>query len=79
MPKSSMSTSPSPSRSASWQAAATGTCERVRQAALASSINLRYRADGTVGVALDETTGVDDVAALVAVFGAGQGRAVVSL
>ncbi len=33
-----------------------GGAERVRQAALSAGLNFRYRADGTINVALDETT-----------------------
>ena len=41
---------------------------RVHEAALAARMNFRYREDGTINVALDETTDVDDVAAIVSVF-----------
>ncbi len=44
--------------------------ERVRQAALAAHLNLRYREDGTINVALDETTDATDVAAIASAFGA---------
>jgi glycine dehydrogenase len=44
--------------------------EAIRQAALANEINLRYE-NGTVVVSLDETTTVEDLAALFEVFGAG--------
>ncbi|HWF84976.1 MAG TPA: hypothetical protein VG222_09025, partial [Vicinamibacterales bacterium] len=50
-----------------------GAAERVRQAALSAGLNFRYRADGTINVALDETTDLDDVAAIVNVFAAGAG------
>jgi glycine dehydrogenase len=50
-----------------------GAAIRVRQAALASRLNFRYRADDTINVALDETTDVSDVAAIVAAFAAGVG------
>ncbi len=46
---------------------------RVHREALASRINFRYRADGTINVALDETTDADDVEAIVRVFAAGTG------
>jgi len=39
-------------------------------AALAREINLRIYADGAVGITLDETTTVEDVQALLAIFGA---------
>jgi glycine dehydrogenase len=42
---------------------------RVRQAALAARMNFRYRDDGTINVALDETTDADDIAAIVSVLG----------
>ena len=35
--------------------------QRVREAALAARMNFRYRDDGSVNVALDETTNLDDV------------------
>jgi glycine dehydrogenase len=45
----------------------------VRTAAEAAHINFRYRADGTVNIALDETTTLADVEAIVKVFGATPG------
>jgi glycine dehydrogenase len=42
--------------------------DRVREAALAARMNFRYRDDGTVGIALDETTDADDIEAIVRVF-----------
>src|SRR6185503_16890699 len=50
-----------------------GAVERVRQAALDAGFNFRYRADGTVNVALDETTDLDDVEAIVRVFATAAG------
>jgi glycine dehydrogenase len=47
---------------------------RVGREALAAGINLRHRADGGINVALDETTSVDDVEAIVSVFAAAGGR-----
>jgi glycine cleavage system P protein (glycine dehydrogenase) len=47
--------------------------DTVRQAALASNLNLRYRADGGVNIALDETTDSEAVKSLVAVFAAALG------
>ena len=41
---------------------------RVRTAAEAAGINLRYRDDGTINIALDEATDVEDVTNIVAVF-----------
>jgi len=49
------------------------TPDQVRQAALAREINLRYE-DNAVGVALDETTTVADLQALLAAFGAREGE-----
>ena len=48
--------------------------ERVRKAAFAARINFRYRDDGGVNVALDETTNLDDVEAIAAVFAEAAGR-----
>jgi glycine dehydrogenase len=50
-----------------------GGADRVRQAALDAGFNFRYRADGTVNVALDETTELDDLEAIVRVFAAAMG------
>jgi glycine dehydrogenase len=47
--------------------------DRVRQAAVGAGLNFRYRADGTINVALDETTDAGDVTAIVAAFAAGAG------
>ena len=46
----------------------------VRQSALDKKINLRYYEDGSVGVALDETTDVRDLDALLQTFGAEGGN-----
>jgi glycine dehydrogenase len=51
---------------------------RVREAALAARINLRYRDDGTVNIALDETTDVEDVATIARALGGAAGPAVIS-
>ena len=48
-----------------------GTTARIRQAALDRQLNFRYRPDGTINVALDETTTRADVEAIVAAFAAG--------
>jgi len=50
-----------------------GGAAAIRRAAEAHGINLRYFEDGSVGIALDETVGVGDLADLLAVF-AGDGR-----
>jgi glycine dehydrogenase len=50
--------------------------DRLRQAALAARVNLRYRDDGGVNIALDETTNLDDLSAIVSVFGGAAGRPV---
>ncbi len=47
---------------------------RIQQAALASRINLCYRHDHTVAVALDETVDANDVRDILAVFAAGVSR-----
>jgi len=49
--------------------------EGIREAALTARMNFRYRADGGINVALDETTDVDDVSAIVTAFAAGFGAA----
>jgi glycine dehydrogenase len=48
--------------------------DRVRQAALAARMNFRYRADGRINIAVDETTNANDIEAIVAVFAAASGR-----
>jgi glycine dehydrogenase len=45
-----------------------GTIDRVRKAANNARVNFRYREDGTVNVALDETTSAADVQQIVKVF-----------
>ncbi len=50
------------------------TAEHVRERAEAHRINLRYYDDGSVGVALDETTSAEDLDALFTVFGATNGQ-----
>jgi glycine dehydrogenase len=50
------------------------TTDRVREAALASRINFRYRPDGSIGVALDETVDAGDLRTIVAAFAAGAER-----
>ena len=49
------------------------TAGRIARAALAAKINLGYRPDGTIRVALDETVEESDLHDLVAVFAAGVG------
>ncbi len=44
----------------------------IRAAALAHEVNLRYFADGSVGVSLDEITLEKDLQTLLAIFGAGE-------
>jgi glycine dehydrogenase len=44
--------------------------DRLRATALASRMNFRYRADGTVNVALDETTDVADLGTIATIFAA---------
>jgi glycine dehydrogenase len=45
-----------------------GDAARVRQAAIGAGINLRYRPDGTINIALDETTDAGDVERICEVF-----------
>ena len=42
--------------------------EKIRREAVAARMNFRYRADGTINIAVDETTDADDVAAIAGVF-----------
>jgi glycine dehydrogenase len=53
--------------------------ERIRQAAVESRLNFRYRPDGTINVALDETTDLGDVEAIVNAFATGTGVATVQI
>ena len=50
-----------------------GTVEKIHRAAVAAGMNFRYRDDGMINVALDETTDAGDVAAIVRVFASGTG------
>jgi glycine dehydrogenase len=50
-----------------------GSLDRVRKAAQQARMNFRYRDDGTINVALDETTTVNDLEQIVRVFGATPG------
>jgi glycine dehydrogenase len=47
---------------------------KIRDAAVAAKINLGYRGDGTVQIALDETVDENDIRDLVNVFATGAGR-----
>jgi len=47
--------------------------EQVRTAALAARMNFRYRADGTINIAIDETTEAEDLIGIAAVFAAALG------
>jgi glycine dehydrogenase len=49
----------------------TGTLEAIQKAALKARMNFRYRADGTINLALDETTTQADIRAIVKVFAKG--------
>ena len=49
--------------------------EAVRAGALAAGMNLRYRSDGSINIALDETTTLEDVSAIVDVFAGAGGKA----
>jgi len=46
----------------------TAAVERVRDEALRAKMNFRYRSDGTINIAVDETTDPDDLEAIAAVF-----------
>src|SRR4051812_17347909 len=48
--------------------------DRVRHEALAARINFRYRDDGSINIAVDKTTGLEDVRAIAAVFARAAGR-----
>src|SRR5262249_41728882 len=50
-----------------------GTTEKIHKAAVAARMNFRYRDDGTINLALDETTTLSDIDAIVRVFAAGTG------
>jgi glycine dehydrogenase len=50
-----------------------GTAEKIKKAALAAQLNFRYREDGAINVALDETTTLADVEAIVKAFAAATG------
>ena len=49
----------------------TDTLENIRKAAVKARINLRYRDDGTIGLAVDETTTQQDIRAIIKVFAKG--------
>ena len=53
-----------------------GSLDRIRRAAGEARLNFRYREDGTVNVALDETTHMADIERIVSVFAAGTGARV---
>jgi len=48
--------------------------QRIREVALAQQVNLRYYADGGIGISLDEITLVQDLERLFAIFGAETGE-----
>jgi glycine dehydrogenase len=50
-----------------------GSHDRIHKAAIEARINFRYREDGTINVALDETTGAKDIDRIVRVFAHGTG------
>jgi glycine dehydrogenase len=47
---------------------------QIKKVALANQINLRYYANGSVGISLDEATSPDDIEDLLVVFGAAEGQ-----
>jgi glycine dehydrogenase len=50
-----------------------GTLEKIRKSAVEARINFRYRDDGTINVALDETTDARDIEAIIKTFAKGTG------
>jgi len=50
-----------------------GSLDRIHRAAVEARINFRYRDDGTINVALDETTQIADIERIVSVFAAATG------
>ncbi len=56
-----------------WLEPPAGTVEKIREAAMEEGINFRYRADGTMNVALDEATDARDIEAIVKAFAKGTG------
>src|SRR5262249_49840431 len=48
---------------------------QILKAAMAAKINLGFRRDGTIAVALDETVDAEDIGAIVGAFRAGTGAA----
>src|SRR5207249_352328 len=51
-----------------------GEIERIRRAATRLRLNFRYRDDGTINIALDETTDDRDIAAILLAFTDGVNR-----
>ena len=51
-----------------------GDAERIRSAAEEAGYNFRYAADGTIGIALDETATVEDVKRVADIFAAASGK-----
>lgn len=50
------------------------TPEKIRDLALAAEINLNYKGNGTIGVSIDETTSLEDVNELIALFARAAGK-----
>ncbi|MGH9559166.1 MAG: aminomethyl-transferring glycine dehydrogenase, partial [Bryobacteraceae bacterium] len=50
-----------------------GSIEKIREASLASAQNFRYREDGSINIALDETTTMADIEAIVCAFASATG------
>jgi glycine dehydrogenase len=50
-----------------------GAADSIRRAAVAAGINFRYRDDGTINVALDETVHRDDAVRIIEAFASGMG------
>jgi glycine dehydrogenase len=56
-----------------------GAADKVRAAALKARLNFRYREDGGINIALDETTDIEDIAPIVSAVAAGVGKTVASV
>ena len=56
-----------------------GSTDRIHQAATDARLNFRYRSDGTINVAVDETTGAADIERIVKVFASATGARRVSI
>ncbi|MCB8964804.1 MAG: aminomethyl-transferring glycine dehydrogenase [Bacteroidales bacterium] len=53
--------------------------DALRKLALESEINLNYKDNGTIGISIDETTGITDINKLIAVFAKAAGKNAVEI